>query len=58
VLAAAEVAPVDVERVGKATVRERRRGVDVESLAPVVAAVGDPALAARLDAVMPVVRAG
>lgn len=58
VLSAAERAPVEVERVGKGTVRDRRRGVDVESLAPVVAAAGDPALAARLDAVMPVVRAG
>lgn len=54
----AEGAPVVVERAGRATVRERRDGIDTEALGPLVERLGDPALAARLDAVLPVVRAG
>ena len=57
-LARAEATAPSVERLGRGTVREVRRGVDTEALRPLVERLGDFELSARLDAVSPVVRAG
>lgn len=54
----AESADIGIDRLGRGTVREVRRGVDTEAVVPLVERIRDPALAARLGAVLPVVRAG
>jgi hypothetical protein len=58
VLSAAERAELEEVKVGKGVVRIGRRGVDPDSIGPLVLALGDPELRVRLDAVTSVVRAG
>lgn len=54
-LTAAEDAPVVVAPAGRGLVKRHRPSIDTDALQPAVERLGDPALAARLDVVLPVI---
>lgn len=55
VITQAEGAPVEIVPRRRGLVERRRQGIDVSPLEPIVARLGDPALRARWDHLLPVV---
>lgn len=57
VIAASEAAPIEEVRVSKVAVRCQRAGIDPEIVRPLLSQIDRPDLAARLDALAPIVKA-